>query len=526
MIALRLSGLFGLLALHALAQDTSLLDGSRFCDVTCKATAVNASTWERSQHAHEPLDSFYDTPAEFGQSTRPGDVLRIEHHTNLTKYTIPSGLTMSRILYASQDLNGTTVLASGFILWPYEIFNYTSIPHPNQSYPAVAWAHGTSGIHPRCAPSNYRALQYHFITAFPIALEGFAVIAPDYAGLGASARPDGSKHPHQYLAAPAHANDLAFMIEAARKAFPNRLSNNGPFVAAGHSQGGITSWAFANRQAITPVSGYRGTITFSPAEDNISALKQLTPAAVAGLPVPASALSFLPLLSAAITAVYPSFNNTALSPRLFDMLTNVIKPLDLCLPSTLMLTQSPIDEYLHNPEWVNRTEVAEWQQRTAVSRKKFAGPLSVILGGADIVPAASVVASVEETCALADNRGQHLEYLELGAMVSFLIDRLLFLILANMKCRATLASSLRVAIVGCSGSRTESQTNHWTSSAASRLLYLASIPITHLTLEHSRQIGWSLMCPKRRNGSSPSDRVSHEQLQQGSVLRLLEASGE
>jgi pimeloyl-ACP methyl ester carboxylesterase len=330
---------------------------------------------------------------------------------------------MSRILYASQDLNGTTVLASGFILWPYESFNYTNKPSTNLSYPAVAWAHGTSGIHPRCAPSNYKALQYHFITTFPIAFEGFAVIAPDYAGLGASSRPDGSRHPHQYLAAPAHANDLAFMIEAARKAFPGRLAKDGPFVAAGHSQGGITSWAFANRQAVTPIKGYRGTITISPAEDNIAALKQLIPAAAAGLPVPATAFGFLPLLSAAITAVYPSFNNSAISARVYDRMANVIQPLELCLPSTLMLTgQFEISEYTQNPGWVNSSEANAWQERTKVSRKKFAGPLSVILGGKDIVPPAAVVAAADETCAMRENVGQHLEYLELGAMVSLLVS--------------------------------------------------------------------------------------------------------
>lgn len=428
MTVFRIAALLSLLAFQSVAQDISLLDGSLYCDAECKRIALDAASWERSQHVSEPLDSFYDTPPEFGTSTQPGAVLRVEKHTNLTDYTVPSGLTMSRILYASQDLNGTTVLASAFALWPYEVFDYSGKRKDDDksqpTFPVVAWAHGTSGLYPRCAPSNYKALQYHFITTFNLAFEGFAVIAPDYAGLGASARPNGDKHPHQYLAAPAQANDLAFAVEAVRKAFPERLVKDGPFVAMGHSQGGNTAWAFAERQAKTPVPGYRGTITFSPSVDSIKSLKQMVQAAAAGMPVPAAAFSFVPLVSAAITAVYPSFGYSGLSDRVLDRWNKVIGALEVCLPSTnLLLAGFPVEDYIEHPEWVNMTEVAAWEERTAISKKKFAGPLSVILGGADIATPQSITATVDETCALPENKGEHLEYLQLGAMVRQLFDQ-------------------------------------------------------------------------------------------------------
>ena len=190
MLGLLVPSLIGLFALRTTAQELSLLDKSTTCDATCKDTALNASKWERSQHASEPPDPFYHIPASLNASTPPGTVLFIEEHTDLINYTVPSGLTMSRILYTSQDLNGTTVLTSAFALWPYEIFDYKNgIGHLNETqpkYPLIAWAHGTSGYYERCAPSNYKALQYHFLTTFNLAFEGFGIIAPDYAGLGVS----------------------------------------------------------------------------------------------------------------------------------------------------------------------------------------------------------------------------------------------------------------------------------------------------------------------------------------------------
>ena len=423
MSSINFAGLAFLLAFRALAQDISLLDGSRYCDDQCKKAAIDAVAWERLQHASEPLDAFYDTPAEWGPDTKPGDVLRVEKHTNLTKYTVPSGLTMSRFLYASQDLNGTTVLASAFALWPYEAFDYSGKHNAasndsTPTFPVVAWAHGTTGLHQRCAPSNYKALQYHFMTTFNLAFEGFAIIAPDYAGLGASARPNGDKHPHQWIAAPSGANDLGFAIEAARKIFPERLEPEGPFVAMGHSQGGVTSWAFAERQVKTPVPGYRGTITISPAIDSVNSLKQAVQAAADGAQIPAQTFTLLPLISAAITAVYPAFNYSGLSDRVWDRLNNVVKPLEGCLPtSQRLLTSFEVADYIEHPEWVNSTAANVWAERTAVSRHEFAGPLSVIFGELDIAPIETIRDAVKDTCALPENKDNHLEYLELGAMV-------------------------------------------------------------------------------------------------------------
>ena len=63
-------------------------------------------------------------------------------------------------------------------------------------------------------------------------MEGFAVVATDYAGLGVTTLPNGEQS-HAWLAGPAGANDVAYAIEAARNAFSvgcrRFIRDHGPF---------------------------------------------------------------------------------------------------------------------------------------------------------------------------------------------------------------------------------------------------------------------------------------------------------
>lgn len=111
---------------YTYAQSSSLPFGkSTTCDEQCQQLAQLGIAYERDSHAHTPLDEFYSIPDKFNPSMKPGTLLRVESHTNLANYTVPSGLTMSRIMYTSQNLNGTVVPASAFVLWPYAPFYYT-----------------------------------------------------------------------------------------------------------------------------------------------------------------------------------------------------------------------------------------------------------------------------------------------------------------------------------------------------------------------------------------------------------------
>jgi hypothetical protein len=111
------------------------------------------------------------------------EYLQVLHDTSVKKpipigQTIPHLLIMSRIMYTSQSLNGTIVPVSAFVLWPYAFSVAQEEVHINgakshERYPSfhcIAWTQGTSGQFVKCAPSNYRSLQYHLITSYPIAL--------------------------------------------------------------------------------------------------------------------------------------------------------------------------------------------------------------------------------------------------------------------------------------------------------------------------------------------------------------------
>lgn len=50
--------------------------------------------------------------------------------------------------------------------------------------PVIAWAHGTSGVARRCAPSLMKDVEYGTEGLMPMVAAGFAVVATDSAGLG------------------------------------------------------------------------------------------------------------------------------------------------------------------------------------------------------------------------------------------------------------------------------------------------------------------------------------------------------
>lgn len=371
-------------------------------DTTCPGAATAGYAFETSQHAY-PNDPFYTVPSTFSEDLAPGLVLKLEEGTDLANYSVPSGLTLSRMLYTSSDLNGTVVPASAYILWPATLPLSPPGCSNTSSLSLVAWAHGTSGVFPACGPSNYKALQYHFMVPFALALQGMAVVAPDYTGLGIRSLPNGEPLPHAYMASPAHANDVANAVLAARAAFPDVLPADGPFVAAGHSQGGAVAWTFAERQAIQPVPGYRGTLAFAPPADAIAAINSANEAFannVTGTWVLAARGFVQHSVIAGITAVYPSFNFTGMTDIVYDRFHNVMAKIQGCLPSDNIVFSDVPPAELGDPSWTSHPTALEFQRRTRASGKEVAGPFLVIAGGEDsAVRLETVQVAVNDTCA-------------------------------------------------------------------------------------------------------------------------------
>ena len=195
-------------------------------------------------------DPFYLPPSN-STDLPAGSLLRAED-VDTRLYTLPPNTALSRILYITENLNGTKIPASAYVLWPY-------LPQLDgqDKYRLVAWADSASGFLAECAPSHVRNLWNQYAGPYTLALSGYVVVAPDYAGLGVSQTYNGTAIPNQSLATPAQANDLIYAVEAAQHAY-NELSSS--FVVVGLSEGGGAAWATAQRQAQKPTSGYLGAI--------------------------------------------------------------------------------------------------------------------------------------------------------------------------------------------------------------------------------------------------------------------------
>jgi len=134
----------------------------------------------------------------------------------------PLGAAAYRVLYRSTGLDDKPILVSGIVIVPQG-------PPPPGGRSIVAWAHPTSGIVPRCAPS-LAIFIFQQIQGLRSMLEhGYVIAATDYPGLG----PPG---PHPYLVGVSEARAV---IDSVRVAGNLPGAGGGTrFVVWGHSQGG------------------------------------------------------------------------------------------------------------------------------------------------------------------------------------------------------------------------------------------------------------------------------------------------
>src|ERR1700685_2369681 len=134
----------------------------------------------------------------------------------------PLGATAYRVLYRSTGLDDKPILVSGVVIVP------PGDPPPG-GRPIVAWAHPTSGIVPRCAPSLAIFLFQQIQGLRSFVRDGYVVAATDYPGLG-------TLGPHPCLVAVSGARAVLDSVRVA-----GQLPGTGDgkkFVVWGHSQGG------------------------------------------------------------------------------------------------------------------------------------------------------------------------------------------------------------------------------------------------------------------------------------------------
>jgi pimeloyl-ACP methyl ester carboxylesterase len=160
--------------------------------------------------------SFYDAPRSL-LAGDPGTLVRQEVIDGA-----PLGAATYRILYRSTGMQGEPIFASGVVIVPQG-------DPPPEGRPIVAWAHPTSGVTPRCAPSLAIFL-FQQIQGLRSFLErGYLVAAPDYPGLG-------TPETHPYLVGDSEARAVIDAVRVAR-AMP-QAGGGKRFAVWGHSQGG------------------------------------------------------------------------------------------------------------------------------------------------------------------------------------------------------------------------------------------------------------------------------------------------
>ena len=318
-------------------------------------------------------DPFYVVPTN-SKNAPAGTLLKVEEQSNTSFYTLPPTLSLSRFMYQSKRSDGGLVPVSGVILWPYAARSHQG------RIPIVAWAHGTSGVAPECAPSNIETLWYQFQGLYELALHGYAVVATDYAGLGVSKDASGAAIVHEYTTGVAQANDLFYSVPAARQAFP-ALSED--FVAMGHSEGGGAAWAFAEKLAKEPMTGYRGTLALSP----FTRVLDLPPEEPV---IPAILLFLIPNLQANYGPFAPEDILTPNGIRSYDALTRY--------HGCTTIVYQILGADLLKAGWQNNTAVQKYQSVAANGGKRIGGPLLIVQGGADpIIFPPTVEAAIKDT---------------------------------------------------------------------------------------------------------------------------------
>lgn len=242
-----------------------------------------------------------------------------------------------RVLYSSRTLAGKRIAVSGTVSFPKG-------KPPAGGWPVITYAHGTTGIADKCAPSRnlfkgpaLTYVNYVYPELNQWLRAGYAVLQTDYQGLGGPGI-------HPYLVGVPEGRSVLDIVRAARsfRFFP-KLSRK--YLIAGHSQGGHAAlWASGLAAKWTPELKLKGTVAYAPAshlKEQAGLLQLLT------TPSPASGLAGLifrgmsvdypqvrprQLLSEPALALYPETRTQCIPYLITDQSLGGLAPASLIKP--------------------------------------------------------------------------------------------------------------------------------------------------------------------------------------------------
>lgn len=176
-----------------------------------------------------PYSTALPTVADADAAAR-GSIVSSTTSTDFDPDAFPAGTVAATFVYNSiSGVTGESTEVTGALFEP-------SGPAPADGRPVVAYAHGSVGISPGCAPTETSELSGDAEAVSYLLGLGYAVAYTDYQGLGSGVEAP----PHPYLEPKTAAFNVIDSVRAARNLDPS-LSER--WVAVGSSQGGHAAWA-------------------------------------------------------------------------------------------------------------------------------------------------------------------------------------------------------------------------------------------------------------------------------------------
>jgi pimeloyl-ACP methyl ester carboxylesterase len=194
--------------------------------LSCALTVGLAPSYLAGVELDRSKDALLDIPSSPRAGAARGALISAQLFS--TAAALPSAARNFFVLYNSRNPDDSDVVVSGTVAIPLG-------NPPAGGWPLITWTHGTTGLAPRCAPSNdtLDGPEHRYLSITQAMLDGFVkrgyvVVATDYQGFGAADTP-------AYLVGPAEARSAIDIMRAARKI---DLAIGTRYVVMGHSQGG------------------------------------------------------------------------------------------------------------------------------------------------------------------------------------------------------------------------------------------------------------------------------------------------
>jgi hypothetical protein len=295
----------------------------------------------------------------------------------------PTGARAWRILYHSRSLQDIDIAVSGLVVAPDR-------PPPPGGWPVLAYAHGSTGLADRCAPS--RSVEPIDATgadgsSFPVPPlweQGFVVAATDYEGLGTPGR-------HPYVVGGSEARGVLDSVRAARL-LPDVHAGDRTAVI-GASQGGHAA-LFTGEIGpdYAPDVPLVGVVALAPASELARAARLLAS--------DQDAVGFAVAIAAGFAAAYPDADLSSILTRAALRDIGVVDT--GCLDDVVRTFSRPVEAVFR----LERLLLPPWPGRLAENSPGGArteAPIFVAQGAADALVVPELTdALVERLCGIGD----------------------------------------------------------------------------------------------------------------------------